>query len=52
MAYLRRLHGSDPDPAPVADLAALAEREQTPDGMKKENNHNEKTPQHIYRAHY
>lgn len=35
MAYMRRLHG-DPDYAPVDDLADLAEREQTTDGMKKE----------------
>ena len=38
MAYLRRLHGSDPDPAPVADLAELAERKQTPDAGQEKNN--------------
>lgn len=38
MAYMRRLHGGPADPAPVDDLADLAEREQTTDPMKKENN--------------
>ena len=45
MAYMRRLHG-DPsvtaDPAPVADLA---EREQTTDAMKKENNNERRQAQ-------
>jgi len=48
MAYMRRLHG-DPsvtaDPAPVADLADLAEREQTTDAMKKENNNKRRQAQ-------
>lgn len=48
MAYMRRLHG-DPsvtaDPAPVADLADLAEREQTPDGIEKKNNNKRRQAQ-------
>ena len=46
--YMRRLHGGPSvtaDYAPVADLADLAEREQTTDGMKKENNNKRRQAQ-------
>ena len=41
MAYMRRLHGG-PATAPVMDLA---EREQTTDAMKKENNNKRRQAQ-------
>ena len=45
MAHMRRLHGGPADLAPVDDLADLAEREQTTDGMKKENNNKRRQAQ-------
>ena len=48
MAYMRRLHGGPSvtaDYAPVDDLADLAEREQTTDPMKKENNNKRRQAQ-------